>query len=145
LSRRSGRYVLAYDASCGACSRFRAAVEFLDARRRIEFIPLDAADGSGMLSGVEPASRYSSFHLVCSVSGSPAGDAVWSGSEAILPLARLLSPFGRAESLAAEDVPGSGAMVSFVYNALSRLHRACSLEPSVVLQAGSSSRKRGLP
>ncbi len=115
---------LAYDASCGPCTRFKALVEFLDARKRLRFVPLETADRSGLLASVAPDSRYASFHLI-----RPAGAAghaeVRSGSEALPPLFRSLCLWGRGISRFVDTVPGGMAAVSFAYSTLSRLHRGC--------------------
>lgn len=107
--------IVAYDADCGPCSAFKAAVEFLDFRRKVTFTPLHLADEVGLLDAMDKPSRYRSFHLV-----SPSGE-VRSGAEALLPLARLVLPGGRAlESLG--SVPGVEAALRFGYTTLSRLH-----------------------
>jgi predicted DCC family thiol-disulfide oxidoreductase YuxK len=124
LSHWADRHVLAYDASCGPCSRFKAVVEFLDARKRIRFVALETADGSGLLDGLAPGLRFASFHLVPPAGARP-GVGVWSGSEAILPLMRLLAPWGREVSRVVEAVPGAKLAVRASYSALSRLHRGC--------------------
>ncbi|HUI00774.1 MAG TPA: DCC1-like thiol-disulfide oxidoreductase family protein [Nitrososphaerales archaeon] len=116
-----GGLILAYDSACGPCSRFRALVGFFDAARRIEFMPIAEADEAGLLEGVPPEARYASFHLVrLSRSG---GGAVASGSSAILPLVRALSP--KAGRYAA-GIPGIQWSLAFCYGALSRMHRWCA-------------------
>jgi predicted DCC family thiol-disulfide oxidoreductase YuxK len=129
-------FVLAYDASCGPCSRFKALVSFLDARKRLRFISLEAADESGMLDRMAPDARYGSFHLIVRASGSTAG--LSSGSLAILPLARVLFPSFAATSRALERLPASKSVLSFAYSTVSRLHHACSSR----LVAGSQATAR---
>jgi predicted DCC family thiol-disulfide oxidoreductase YuxK len=129
LASRAHEFVLAYDADCGPCSRFKGVVELFDARRRMGFVSLRSAESSGLLADIAPASRYSSFHLIRPASGAARDDVTWSGSEALLPLIRLLSPWGRATSRIIEGTPGGVTAVSFAYSMLARLHRACSLEP----------------
>jgi predicted DCC family thiol-disulfide oxidoreductase YuxK len=109
-------YLLAYDAGCGPCSRFKALVSFLDARGRLDYASLGEADKAGALAAVEPATRYSSFHLVS------AGRDTWSGADALLPLVRVLLPGGEALTMALEGVPGFRRAIAFGYAALSRLH-----------------------
>jgi predicted DCC family thiol-disulfide oxidoreductase YuxK len=109
-------HLLAYDAECGPCSRFKAVVSFLDARGRLEFASLEEADKAGALAAVEPAMRYRSFHLVSS------GKGTQSGAEALLPLARVLLPGGAALTRGLERVPGFRRTVAFGYAALSRVH-----------------------
>jgi len=125
LSLRAERYLLAYDDGCGPCSRFAAIVGFLDARKRIEFVPLETAVGSGLLDDLPPAMRLASFHLVApSASGTP-GTGAASGPEAILPLVRLLSPSGAVVSKAWDRIPRLHSALALAYSALSRLHRGC--------------------
>lgn len=111
-----GRHLLAYDAECGPCSRFKALVRFLDARGRLEFASLREADEAGELSGVEPSLRYRSFHLVSS------GREARSGAEALMPLLRVLLPRGERLTRALEAAPGFSRAVTFGYATLSRLH-----------------------
>jgi predicted DCC family thiol-disulfide oxidoreductase YuxK len=113
-----GKYLLAYDAACGPCSRFKAVVDFLDARELIEFVSLRQADEAGELDGVAPSLRNDSFHLV-----SPGGP-VLSGADALLPLVGLLLTGGEAISRVLEAIPGAGRAISFGYSTVSRLHHA---------------------
>lgn len=123
MERRHGGIVLAYDAGCGPCSKFRVAVGFLDARRLIEFVDIEDADSSGLLDGVPQAHRYASFHIV-SRDGMMAGTkGVASGSDAILPLVWALSP---PASIVVGRVSSLEAALRFGYATLSRLHRGCS-------------------
>jgi predicted DCC family thiol-disulfide oxidoreductase YuxK len=122
-------FLLAYDASCGPCSRFKGLVEFLDARRRIAFVSLEEADKSGALEGVPPSLRYRSFHLLRPREGRVDGGGVRSGSDALLPLLRLL-PGGDLAARFVEAAPGAEGAVSFAYSALSRLHDTGSCSPT---------------
>lgn len=82
----------------------------------MSFASLREADSKGALSSVRPVARYRSFHLVVPGSG------VFSGSEAILPLAAMLLPgTGRLCKLL-DRVPGVRGTISFGYSALSRMH-----------------------
>ena len=116
-------YSLAYDSDCGPCTRFRNAVAFLDAHRRMEYIGLDAADREGKLDPVDPERRRASFLLV-----TPDG-RVWSGARALPRLAALLP--GGALLSAALDCPPVFSAAAFAYSAFSRLHGAgaCSYSP----------------
>jgi predicted DCC family thiol-disulfide oxidoreductase YuxK len=136
MASRAPEFVLAYDAGCGPCSRFKAVIELLDGRRRIGFVSLEAAERSGLLASVAPASRYASFHLIRSASNGGWDGGLWSGSEAVLPLVRTLSPWGRAMSRIVEGTPGGLEAVSFVYSTLTRLHRECSVSPRGDNRAG---------
>ena len=125
MSLRAERYVLAYDDSCGPCSRFAAIVGFLDARTRIEFVPLETAAGSGLLDDLPPAKRFASFHLLPPRASGALEAGAASGPEAVLPLVRLLSQSGTAFSKVWDRMPRLEAAAAFSYSALSRLHRGC--------------------
>jgi len=45
----SSKYILAYDADCGPCTRFAFVVDILDKHEKIEFISLTNADQKGLL------------------------------------------------------------------------------------------------
>jgi predicted DCC family thiol-disulfide oxidoreductase YuxK len=113
-----GNYLLAYDAACGPCSRFKAVVDFLDARGLIEFVSLRQADEAGALESVAPSMKYDSFHLIAP------GKPVLSGADALLPLVGLLLPGGGAFSRVLEAIPGCSRAISFGYSTVSRLHYA---------------------
>jgi predicted DCC family thiol-disulfide oxidoreductase YuxK len=125
LAFQSRGYVLAYDASCGPCSGFKAAVGFLDARHRIQFVSLEEAEKSGLLAEIAPDSRFASFHLMVPHPSRVADGSLWSGSKAILPLMRLLPPWGRMLSRIVETIPVGATAVSHAYSAFSKLHRGC--------------------
>ncbi len=110
--------LLAYDSACGVCSRFKAVVEFLDARGVIEFLSLRQAEELGALGRIDPSLRYRSFHLIAR------GQGVWSGGDALLPLVKLLLPGGRVVSMVLQAVPGCRRAISFGYSTVSRLHGA---------------------
>ena len=114
--------ILAYDAECGACTRFKSLVEFLDGRRCIGFVSLREAEANGELDSIGPAARYASFHLLRK------GKKAVSGDDAVLPLARALLPGGTQFPDAIERVPVLRAFVSFGYSAVSRLHGLPSCE-----------------
>jgi predicted DCC family thiol-disulfide oxidoreductase YuxK len=113
-----GNYLLAYDAECGPCSRFKAVVDFLDARGLIDFASLRQADEAGALESIAPSLRYGSFHLIAQ------GRPVLSGADALLPLVGLLLPGGGAFSRVLGAIPGCRRAISFGYSTLSRLHYA---------------------
>ena len=112
----TGGYLLAYDADCGPCSRFKAVVEFLDVRGLLEFVTLGQADRAGMLDGIESGARYRSFHLV------ERDGQVWSGAAALTPLSRLVLPGGVMLARVVEGVPSLRRAVEFGYLTLARLH-----------------------
>ena len=107
--------ILAYDSDCGPCTRFKNAISFLDARRRLGFKSLMAADRQGMLDSVPLGRRHRSFHLI-----GPDG-IVSSGANALPGLVGLL-PGGTVPSKAIASSPLLFRGVSFVYTVLSRLH-----------------------
>jgi predicted DCC family thiol-disulfide oxidoreductase YuxK len=109
-------YLLAYDAACGPCSRFKAVVDFLDARGVIEFISLGQAEEAGLLESVSPSVRYDSFHLI------GPGRRALSGADALLPLLGLLLPRGGGITRVLEAIPGCSRAISFGYSMVSRLH-----------------------
>ncbi|HUK74383.1 MAG TPA: DCC1-like thiol-disulfide oxidoreductase family protein [Nitrososphaerales archaeon] len=125
MSHPAERYILAYDDSCGPCSSFRAIVGFLDARKRIEFVPLETAAESELLRDVPHAARLASFHLVSPSSSGAFGRGAVSGPAAVLPLLRLLSPSTAVGSKVLGRIPRLQAALTFSYSALSRLHRGC--------------------
>jgi predicted DCC family thiol-disulfide oxidoreductase YuxK len=92
-------------------------VDFLDARRKIEFASLKRAEERGALDAVDHSMRYRSFHLVAR----PAG-ITWSGSDALLPLVAVLLPGGSLISRSLSGMPGCRRALSLFYSTLSRLH-----------------------
>jgi len=119
-TRRTGassgsRCVLVYDADCGPCSRFKRAIDFFDARRRLDFASIDSAEVSGMLDQIPASYRRTSFHLVRT------GARIESGAEAIPSLVAIL-PAGAVVSRAIRSIPCGARAVSFVYSTASRLH-----------------------
>jgi predicted DCC family thiol-disulfide oxidoreductase YuxK len=80
----SSKYILAYDANCGPCTKFRRIVDILDKYERIDFISLTKADREGLLDEIPVHQRYKSFHLI-----PPKGEPK-SGSDAILELVAIL-------------------------------------------------------
>jgi predicted DCC family thiol-disulfide oxidoreductase YuxK len=111
----SSKYILAYDADCGPCTRFAHVVNSLDKHEKIDFISLTIADQQGLLDGISAPLRYRSFHLI-----SPNGEAK-SGSEALLELISIL-PGGKIISPIINYFPGGKLIVRFIYNRFSRLH-----------------------
>src|SRR5213594_1490543 len=95
-ARPSSKYILAYDADCGPCTRFAHIVNSLDKHEKIDFIPLAVADQQGLLDGISAPLRYRSFHLI-----SPNGEAK-SGSEALLELIDIL-PGGKIIYLSVQE------------------------------------------
>jgi predicted DCC family thiol-disulfide oxidoreductase YuxK len=111
----SSKYILAYDADCGPCTRFAHVVNSLDKHEKIDFISLTIADQQGLLDGISAPLRYRSFHLI-----SPNGEAK-SGSEALLELISIL-PGSKIISPIINYFPGGKLIVRFIYNGFSRLH-----------------------
>ncbi len=116
----SSRYILAYDADCGPCTRFKRAVDILDKYEKIDFISLAKADQKGMLDKIPATMRYKSFHLIF-----PNREEVKSGSDAVLELIAIL-PGGRVISPIINYFPGGKQIVHFVYTRFSKLHDGAS-------------------
>jgi predicted DCC family thiol-disulfide oxidoreductase YuxK len=118
----SSKYILAYDANCGPCTKFKRIVDILDKYEKIDFIPVTKADQEGLLDKVPVRQRYKSFHLIF-----PKGDAK-SGPEALLELIVIL-PGGKIISPIINCFPGGKKAVGFIYNRFSRLHDrgSCSI------------------
>ena len=112
----SSKYILAYDADCGPCTRFRHAVDIFDIYQRIDFISLIEADQKGLLDKIPASMRYKSFHLIF-----PDREEVKSGSDALIKLIAIL-PGGRVISPIINYLPGGKQIVHFVYTKFSRLH-----------------------
>ncbi|MGB6532198.1 MAG: DCC1-like thiol-disulfide oxidoreductase family protein [Candidatus Nitrosopolaris sp.] len=117
----SSKYILAYDANCGPCTKFRRMVEILDKYERIDFISLTKADQEGLLDEIPVHKRYKSFHLIFP-------RETKSGSEALLELIVILSG-GKIISPIINYFPGGKKAVGFIYKRFSRLHdrRSCSI------------------
>jgi predicted DCC family thiol-disulfide oxidoreductase YuxK len=117
----ASRYILAYDADCGPCTRFRHAVDALDIHHKIDFISLTKADQIGLLDSIVPASlRYKSFHLLL------LDGQVRSGSDALVALIAIL-PGGRIISPIINNyIPGGKRIVHFIYTKASKLHEKAS-------------------
>jgi predicted DCC family thiol-disulfide oxidoreductase YuxK len=118
----SSKYILAYDANCGPCTKFKRIIDILDKYEKIDFISLPKADQEGLLDKIPVHQRYKSFHLIL-----PKGDAK-SGSEAILELIAIL-PGGKIISPIINYFPGGKKAVGFIYKRFSRLHNrgSCSI------------------
>ena len=115
----SSKYILAYDADCGPCTRFAHVVDILDKYEKIDFISLTIADQQGLLDRISATLRYRSFHLI-----SPNGETK-SGSDALLELIAIL-PGGKIISPIINYFPGGKPTVRFIYNRFSRLHDSAS-------------------
>lgn len=109
------RYIIAYDADCGPCTRFAHVVDFLDRYEKIDFISLTRADQQGLLDKISVPLRYRSFHLI-----SPNGETK-SGSEAIIELVGIL-PGSKIISPIINYIPGCKSIVASIYNRLSKQH-----------------------
>ena len=116
------KYILAYDANCGPCTRFKRVVDILDKYEKIDFISLTKADQEGLLDKILVHQRYKSFHLIF-----PKGETK-SGSEALLELILIL-PGGKIISPIINYFPGGKKVVRFIYKRFSRLHDkgSCSI------------------
>ncbi|MGC2685387.1 MAG: DCC1-like thiol-disulfide oxidoreductase family protein, partial [Candidatus Nitrosopolaris sp.] len=102
----SSKYILAYDANCGPCTRFRHIVDIFDKYEKIDFISLSKADQEGLLDKIPVHQRYKSFHLIF-----PKGETK-SGSEALFELIMIL-PGGKITSPIINYFPGGKKAVRF--------------------------------
>lgn len=57
-------FLLAYDASCGHCGRFKRALALFDIFQRIDFVSLAEADKEGKLANLPESVRFRSFHVI---------------------------------------------------------------------------------
>lgn len=93
-----GEEVVLYDADCGWCRWALAKVLAWDRRRRVRTVALRDPEAELLLSGVPPAERMASWHLVTS------GGRHFSGGAVFAPLLRLF-PGGAPLARGAEAVP----------------------------------------
>jgi predicted DCC family thiol-disulfide oxidoreductase YuxK len=111
----SSKYILAYDADCGPCTRFAHVVNSLDKYEKINFMSLTIADQEGLLDRIPVTLRFGSFHLIA-----PNGETK-SGSEGLLELIAIL-PGGKVILPIINYLPAGKMIVRFVYNRFSKLH-----------------------
>ena len=111
----SSKYILAYDADCGPCTRFAHIVDGLDKYEKIDFMSLTVANQEGLLDRIPVAVRFGSFHLIA-----PNGETK-SGSEGLLELIAIL-PGGKVILPIINYLPAGKTIVRFIYNGLSKLH-----------------------
>ncbi len=125
------KLVLAYDADCGPCTRFKHLIDFIDTENQVDFISLMEADETGLLDKIPRSARHTSFHLVF-----PSGE-VLSGSAAIPSLIELL-PLGKKISRVITVAPGGPRSISFVYAGFARLHDrgSCRYHRSLIRSTG---------
>lgn len=128
-------YVMAYDADCGPCAKFKQVVSILDIHRNADFASLSTADESGLLDGVPINLRHRTFHLVLS------DKQVLSGANA-LPEVISLFPAGRVLSGVIAGAPGGTSAMAFVYSVFARLHDTGSCKASD--RRGSPLQQEGL-
>jgi predicted DCC family thiol-disulfide oxidoreductase YuxK len=126
-------HLLAYDADCGPCTRFKCLVDFLDAYHTIDFLSLTDANKRGLLNRIPESLRFESFHLI-STNGE-----VQSGSDALLDLIGLF-PLGRPISKIIIFLPGGNEMLKFLYDIFSRLHNTGSCRPNDNLKPASNNK-----
>jgi predicted DCC family thiol-disulfide oxidoreductase YuxK len=132
--RESRRYIegvkatLLYDADCGFCRWSTEKILRWDRRGRLRAVPLQSAEASALLPGMDETARMASFHLVDE-------DGVHSAGAAAAPLAKLL-PLGAPVALIARAMPRTTERVyRWVANNRERLGKrlgedACRVDPS---------------
>lgn len=108
-------YIIAYDADCVPCARFKHIVNLLDVSQIIDFISLKEADKSGLLDQIPQSIRFKSFHLL-----GLNGD-ISSGPDALVDLIAIL-PLGHGISKLLLSVPIGRQMIRHLYLIFSRLH-----------------------
>jgi len=126
------KHLLAYDADCGPCTKFKEIVDFMDPKERIAFLSLNEADDLGLLDRVPRPKRHTSFHLIFSDSD------VQSGAEAIPSVVELF-PLGELFSKGL-SAPVGRRLVAFVYSVFSRLHDSGSCRYQSALAGRRASR-----
>jgi predicted DCC family thiol-disulfide oxidoreductase YuxK len=109
------RIVLAYDADCGPCTRFRYFVEAIDSKGEVAFVSLIDADDSGMLDRIPKSERHTSFHVIF-----PDGKLL-TGADAVPPLLELL-PGGKILAKVVTTVPGGRRFIAIVYEGFAKGH-----------------------
>jgi predicted DCC family thiol-disulfide oxidoreductase YuxK len=117
-----------YDEDCGFCRWSADRLRAWDRDGSIAFRSIQAAERTGMLDALDPASRYASWHVV-----EPDG-RIWSGGAAVPALMKRL-PGGRPVAAVADAFPGSTErLYRFVARHRDRLgaalgQRACAVSP----------------
>jgi predicted DCC family thiol-disulfide oxidoreductase YuxK len=86
------KFILAYDADCGPCTRFRYIVDILDKYEKIDFNSLTKAYQEGLLDKIPIHQRYKSFHLIFSKGETKSGSEALLELIAILPGGNIISP-----------------------------------------------------
>ena len=121
------KYILAYDADCGPCTRFAHVVNSFDKYKKIDSMSLTIADQEGLLDRIPVTIRFRSFHLIA-----PNGE-IKSGSEGLLELIAILLG-GKVISQIINYVPAGKLIVRFIYNRFSKIHDrgSCSINNKVV-------------
>lgn len=107
--------MVAYDANCTPCRKFKCIIDILDIYQNIDFISLTKADKIGLLDQIPKSIRFKSFHLL-----SPNGK-VSSGPEALLDLVRIL-PLGNSISKFIILTPVGIQITKVIYLMFSKLH-----------------------
>jgi len=121
------KYILAYDADCGPCTRFAHVVNSFDKYKKIDFMSLTIADQEGLLDRIPVTIRFRSFHLIVP------NEEIKSGSEGLLELIAILLG-GKVISQIINYVPAGKLIVRFIYNRFSKIHDrgSCSINNKVV-------------
>jgi predicted DCC family thiol-disulfide oxidoreductase YuxK len=128
-------WILLYDEDCGFCRWGVDRLLRLDRRHELEAIPIQNAEGAGLLSSMTPAERLESWHV-----RSPDG-RVWSAGRAVSVILRLL-PGGRGLASVTGRFPRTidrfYQLIARNRSTLGRLlgARACSVDPSARASGG---------
>lgn len=120
-----------FDDDCGFCRWSLARILAWDRSRRLRPVALRDPEADRLLGGMSEERKKASWHLVAP------GGRIWSGGDAVAPLATLL-PFGRPVAFLARAFPRATraiyAWVAAHRDRFGRLlgERACTLAPSML-------------
>lgn len=100
--------MVAYDANCNPCRRFKCIINILDVYQNRDFISLTKTDENGLLDEIPKSVRFESFYLLRSIGN------ISSGPEALLDLIRFL-PLGHSISRFFLLVPAGKLITGVIY------------------------------
>jgi predicted DCC family thiol-disulfide oxidoreductase YuxK len=122
-------HVLLYDADCGFCRWTLDKILARDKDHRIRAVPLQSAEASALLDGMDEETKMSSWHLVL-----PNG-TVRSAGDGVAPLFRLLPRGGAFASIASTAPPLTRSFYRFIARNRTTFGKmlgtkACAVDPS---------------
>lgn len=113
------RPAFVYDSRCDICAKFKRVVSFLDANRKIEFVPIEEAESKGLLDSIPFNERFRSSHFV-TINGK-----ILSGGDGVVELIRYL-PGGRVLAYLIRLTPSGIRTARLFYDILSKFHKDVS-------------------